>query len=76
MVAGSALLDRYGNAISVIEDDGFKISEKVYNVLEGEMPTAMAKTTGLAVMEPANVLYNLNPDAVVTIADRFECSKL
>ena len=72
VVAGSALLDRYGNAIDIIERDGFVASEKVYTVLEGETPTAMAKTTGMGVMELANVFYNLKPDAVVTIADRFE----
>jgi len=72
VVAGSALLDRYGNTIDFIEKDGFTISEKVFMVLEGENKTAMAKTTGLGVMELANVFYNLQPDAVITIADRFE----
>ncbi len=72
VVAGSALLDRYGNAVSFIENDGFTIDEKVFMVLEGENKTAMAKTTGLGVMELANVFYNLAPDAVLTIADRFE----
>lgn len=72
VIAGSALLGRYGNAIDFIEQDGFTISEKVFMVLEGENPTAMAKTTGLGVMELANVFYKLQPDAVVTIADRFE----
>lgn len=72
VVAGSALLDRYGSAIDIIEKDGFEVMEKVYTVLEGETPTAMAKTTGLGVMELANIFYNLQPDAVVTIADRFE----
>ncbi|WP_165730511.1 UDP-N-acetylglucosamine 2-epimerase [Polaribacter sp. 20A6] len=72
VIAGSALLGRYGNAVDVIEKDGFKINEKVFMVLEGENPTAMAKTTGLGVMELANVFYNLKPDAVITIADRFE----
>ncbi|MCW5519170.1 UDP-N-acetylglucosamine 2-epimerase (hydrolyzing) [Aureitalea sp. L0-47] len=72
VVAGSALLDRYGNAVNFIEKDGFAISEKVFMVLEGENKTAMAKTTGLGVMELANVFYNLQPDAVLTIADRFE----
>lgn len=72
VVAGSALLGRYGNAVNVIENDGFKIDEKVFMVLEGENPTAMAKTTGLGVMELSNVFYNLKPDAVITIADRFE----
>ncbi|MBJ2174585.1 UDP-N-acetylglucosamine 2-epimerase (hydrolyzing) [Aureibaculum sp. A20] len=72
VVAGSALLGRYGNAVDVIEKDGFTISEKVFMVLEGENKTAMAKTTGLGVMELANVFYKLQPDAVITIADRFE----
>lgn len=72
VVAGSALLGRYGNAVDYIEKDGFVVNEKVFMVLEGENPTSMAKTTGLGVMELANVFYNLNPDMVITIADRFE----
>jgi len=72
VVAGSALLDRYGNAVDYIEKDGFTVSEKVFMVLEGENPTAMAKTTGIGVMELSNVIHKLQPDAVVTIADRFE----
>ncbi len=72
VIAGSALLDRYGNAVDFIEKDGFKITAKVFMVLEGENPTTMAKTTGIGVMELTNVFYNLKPDAVVTIADRFE----
>lgn len=72
VIAGSALLGRYGNAVEFIEKDGFEIAEKVFMVLEGETPTSMAKTTGLGVMELANVFYKLKPDAVITIADRFE----
>ncbi|HMP94992.1 MAG TPA: UDP-N-acetylglucosamine 2-epimerase, partial [Phnomibacter sp.] len=44
----------------------------VFMVLEGENPTSMAKTTGLGVMELSTVFYNLRPNVVVTIADRFE----
>jgi UDP-hydrolysing UDP-N-acetyl-D-glucosamine 2-epimerase len=72
VIAGSALLGRYGNAVDFIEADGFIISEKVFMVLEGENATSMAKTTGLGVMELANVFFRLKPDAVITIADRFE----
>jgi len=72
VVAGAALLGRYGNAVDYIESDGFEIAEKVFMVLEGENRTAMAKTTGLGVMELATVFYKLQPDMVVTIADRFE----
>ncbi len=72
VVAASALLDRYGTAVRVIEADGFKINERVFMVLEGESPTSMAKTTGLGVLELATVFDNLKPQIVVTVADRYE----
>ena len=72
VVAASALLDRYGNAIRFIEEDGFEIAARVYSVLEGGTPAAMAKTTGIGLLELATVFDNLRPDAVVTIADRYE----
>ncbi len=72
VVAGSALLDRYGNTYKVIEKDGFKIDAKIYNILSVENETAMAKTTSLAIMELSNVFYSIKPDAVLTIADRYE----
>jgi len=72
VLAGSALLDKYGNVSKIIERDGFKVSEKIYNIIEGEFPAAMAKTTGIAITELATAFYNLKPDMVVTIADRFE----
>jgi len=72
VVAASALLGRYGTAVKYIEADGFKISAKVFNVLEGGNLAAQSKTTGLGIIELTNVFENLKPDAVVTIADRFE----
>lgn len=72
VVAGSALLDRYGTASNYIQQDGFSIAAKVFNVLEGENLSVQAKTTGLGILELATVFENLQPDAVITIADRFE----
>lgn len=72
VVAASALLDRYGSAVEYIEKDGFEIASRVFNVLEGESPTTMAKTTGLGILELGTVFNNLQPDVVVTIADRYE----
>lgn len=72
VVAASALLNRYGDAINVIEGDGFKITAKVFSVLEGENLTAQAKTAGLGILELSSVFERLQPDAVVTVADRFE----
>ena len=72
VVAASALLDRYGNAIQAIERDGFTIRHRVYMVLEGENLVTSAKSTGIGLSELATVFDNLKPDAVVTVADRYE----
>ena len=72
VAAASTLLDQYGNAIRYMEQDGFKISSKVYMVVEGENLTTMAKTTGLGLLELATTFDNVKPDMVVTIADRYE----
>jgi len=72
IVGASALLHRFGNVQEVIESDGFKINERVYLIVEGENPTTMAKSTGMAIMELATMFENLKPDIVVTVADRFE----
>jgi UDP-hydrolysing UDP-N-acetyl-D-glucosamine 2-epimerase len=72
VVAASALLDRYGTAVRYIEQDGFEIRTRVQMVLEGGNLAAMAKTTGLGMLELTTVFDNLKPDVVVTVADRFE----
>jgi len=72
VVAGSALLNRYGSSIDYIENDGFEIKEKVFMILEGDNATSMGKTTGLGIMELSSVFYRLQPDEDITIADRLE----
>lgn len=72
VIAASALLDRYGSVVRYIEEDGFEIAARVYCVLEGTTPTAMAKTTGISLLELSTVFDNLKPEVVVTVADRYE----
>jgi UDP-hydrolysing UDP-N-acetyl-D-glucosamine 2-epimerase len=72
VVAASALLNRYGTAVRFIEEDGFEIAARVHMVLEGGNLAAMAKTTGLGMLELSTLFENLKPDVVVTVADRFE----
>ena len=72
IVGASALLYRFGNVKEIIESDGFEINGRVYLIVEGENPTTMAKSTGMAIMELATMFENLKPDIVVTVADRFE----
>ena len=72
VVSASALLERFGKVVNIIERDGFKIEAKVYIVIEGETPTTMAKSTGLAIVELSTIFENLKPDIVLTVADRYE----
>lgn len=72
VAAASALLDNYGQVVKTMEDDGFDVSKQVYMILEGENLVTSAKSTGLGIVELATVFDDLKPDAVVTIADRFE----
>ncbi len=72
VVTSSALLDRYGKAVKVMKKDGFTPDATVYNVLEGEDPRSMAKTTGLGIIELSSVFDGLKPDIVLSIADRYE----
>ena len=72
VVAASALLERYGNAIQAIEHDGFVPRARVFMVLEGENLVTSAKSTGIGLSELATVFDNEKPDAVVTVADRYE----
>jgi len=72
IVGGSALLKKYGEIISDLKMEGFKDVEEIYTSLEGGNNVAMAKTTGLAILEFTNILQRLKPDMVVAIGDRFE----
>ncbi|MDP6346472.1 MAG: UDP-N-acetylglucosamine 2-epimerase [Alphaproteobacteria bacterium] len=72
IVGASALLYRFGHAVDVIRADGFEPSATVYSIVEGENPTTMAKSTGMAIMDLATQFENLQPDIVLTVADRFE----
>ena len=72
ILGASALLHRFGNVADTIRADGFQPDSVMYSIIEGETPTTMAKSTGLAIVELATHFENLKPDVVLTVADRFE----
>jgi len=72
VVGASAILDRYGSVISLIEKDGFIPNAKVHMLIEGETPATMAKSTGLGLLELPTIFEILRPDVVLTVGDRFE----
>jgi UDP-hydrolysing UDP-N-acetyl-D-glucosamine 2-epimerase len=72
IVGASALLDRFGSVVDVIEADGFRPDARVTMIVEGETPATMAKSTGLGLLELPTMLELLKPDVVVSVGDRFE----
>ncbi len=69
--AASALLERFGTA-SLLEDAGFVPDVRIRLIIEGQTPATMAKSTGLGLLELPTAFEQLEPDMVVTVADRFE----
>lgn len=72
IATASALLDRYGAVVDIMEKDGFRIDARVLMLVEGETPVTMAKSTGLGLIELPTIFEKLQPDVVLTVGDRFE----
>jgi len=73
VVVGSAtVLDKYGNLYEILKKDGFIIKSTFYNIVEGNNPLTMAKSTGLGIIEISNILKDLKPHIVMIVGDRFE----
>lgn len=72
VVGASTLLERFGKAINVIKADGFTPVRSIHYVIEGETLATQAKSTGLGIVELSSAFEDLQPDMVVTVADRFE----
>ncbi len=72
IVGASALLDRFGSVVDLIEADGFTPAARVTMIVEGETPATMAKSTGLGLLELPTIFEMLKPDVAVSVGDRFE----
>lgn len=73
VLGGMVVLEKYGRIASQLEEQGRKPVRTINFVVEGENLATMAKSSGLAMMEFSNAFEELKPDAVIVIADRFEC---
>ena len=72
IVGASAVLDRYGSVVDVIERDGFVPDARINIIVEGETPATMAKSTGLGLLEIPTLFELFKPEVVVSVGDRFE----
>ena len=72
ILGASANLSKYGNLENTIKNDGFKISNKISTIVEGENLVSMAKSTALSIIELTSIFETIKPNIVLTVADRFE----
>lgn len=71
VLIGSSVIDRYGNIYKEIKDE-FSNVYKIHTSIEPSEKSFMSKTTGLTIIELSTFYELIQPDIVVTIADRFE----
>jgi UDP-hydrolysing UDP-N-acetyl-D-glucosamine 2-epimerase len=72
VLCASALLDRYGRVADLVREDGFDVDVEIYSVLEGAELSTSVKSVSVMMMELATEVARLQPDAVITVADRYE----
>ena len=70
--AGTMLLERFGEAEKMVENDGFKVDYRVFLEVEGSVPVTMSKSIGLGIIEYTNAYQQLQPDMLLLIGDEYE----
>ena len=72
VATGMHLSPEFGLTYRTIEEDGFRIDEKVEMLLSSDTPVGITKSLGLAVIGFADVIQKLRPDILVVLGDRYE----
>ena len=72
IVTGMHLSPEFGLTYQAIEQDGFQIDRKVEMLTSSDTSVGIAKSMGLGLIGFADALYELQPDLVVVLGDRFE----
>jgi len=72
IATGMHLSPEFGFTYKEIEKDGFQINKKVEMLLSADTPSAISKSTGVAMIGFADAFADLKPDIVILLGDRFE----
>ena len=72
VATGTHLSPEFGLTYKVIENDGFRIDEKVEMLLSSDTPVGVTKSMGVEMITFADVLDRLKPDILVVLGDRYE----
>nr|WP_321239568.1 UDP-N-acetylglucosamine 2-epimerase [uncultured Tolumonas sp.] len=72
IVSGTHLSPEFGLTYQQIEQDGFKIDERIEMLLSSDTSVGVVKSMGVALLGLADALARLQPDVLVILGDRFE----
>lgn len=72
VVTGTHLSPEFGLTYKEIENDGFKIDEKIEMLLSSDTPISVSKSMGLAMISFAEYFERAKPDLLVVLGDRYE----
>ena len=72
LVSGTHLSPEFGLTYKAIEDDGFKIDEKVEMLSDSDSPAAICRSMGRGLAGYGEALARLKPDLLIIAGDRYE----
>ncbi|MDV6376984.1 UDP-N-acetylglucosamine 2-epimerase [Sporosarcina sp. GW1-11] len=72
VVTGMHLSPEFGLTYKQIEEDGFKIDEKVEMLLSSDTASGVIKSMGLGIIGLVDAFERLEPDLLIILGDRFE----
>lgn len=72
VVTGMHLSPEFGLTYKEIENDGFKINEKVEILLSSDTSSGISKSMGIAMISFSEVFERLQSDMLIILGDRYE----
>ncbi len=72
IATGTHLSHDFGFTVDEIVNDNIPIAEKVDILMNGDNPSSVSKTMGVAFISFADVLYRHAPDMILVLGDRYE----
>ncbi len=72
IVTGMHLAKEYGLTINDIKKDGFYIDKTVESLLISDTPVGITKSIGLGLIGFAEALFELKPELLLVLGDRYE----
>ncbi len=72
VITGPNLSDNYGYTAGNIEEDGFQIAGKIFNLVDSSQKIGRIISIGLQIPSLANLLHQEKPDIVIVAGDREE----